>query len=124
VDPTHLERRQRRGAGRKGAQAWRPILIHEVVAEFLLSERHKPAKLLPPESMTVVDKPNTHDPIGNHFRLRLLYYFRCFLIAEIPPDTQWFEVRYLTDHELGELRVIGRCGWDDRSDENELLKVA
>ncbi len=106
------------------AKSWRPVSVHDVVAEFLLSERDKSARILPQESMVVVDNPNTNDPAENHFRLRLLYYFRCFLVAEIPPDTQWFEVRSLTDYELVELRVIGRCGWDDPADANELVRVA
>jgi hypothetical protein len=103
---------------------WTRVTVHNVVAEFLQSERWKPAGVLAPQCMNAVDTPNTSDPVENHLRLRLLYYFRCFLFAEIPPDTEWFEVRYLTDNELNQLRVVGRCSWDDRADQNELAKVA
>jgi hypothetical protein len=109
------------------SQSWRSISIHDVVAEFLLNERYKAAQILlphSPEHMAVVDAPDIKDPRENHFRLRLLYYFRCQLMCEIPPDTQWFEVQNLGQEELSELRVAGRCGWDDPVDNNELLNVA
>src|SRR5262249_19706612 len=60
--------------------------------------------------------------VENHVRLRLLCLIRRHLICEIPPDTEWYEVRNLTDNELPELRIIGRCGLD-WADNNELLKV-
>src|SRR5579884_657710 len=40
------------------------------------------------------------------------------------PDTRWFFVEFLRSSHLDELRAMGRCGWDDPSDLNELRKVA
>ena len=106
------------------SQSWNPISIHTVVAEFLLGERFKVAQFLPHDKMGVVDNADTDNPFDNHFRLRLLFYFRCQLFCEIPPDTVWFEVHSLGDEDLADLRVIGRCGWDDPGDNNEITKVA
>ncbi len=103
------------------------VSIHYFVAEFLQAERYNAAGFLPPTEMRIVDAPNLNDPIENHYRLRILYYFRAHLLGEVPPDTQWFEVQYLTDRELSELHAVSRCGWEnptDPSDHNELAKVA
>ena len=106
-------------------QVWQQTTIHEVVAEFLLSERVKYARL-PANLLAQVDTPNTANPAENHFRLRLLNYMRLQIMVEIPPDTTWYEVRSLTDAELPELLVIAHCGWDDDlgRDRNELSAVA
>lgn len=71
----------------------------------------------------VIDNPNTMDPSENHFRLRLLFYVRAELMGEVPPDTQWYEVRNLGDDELKELLIIARCGLDNLAENNELIKV-
>lgn len=103
---------------------WTQVTIHDVVAAFLQSERDKFAGL-PPDLMHKIDSPDTNNSLDNHFRLRLLYYVRCFLMAEIPPDTQWFEVQNLTNNELNDLYVVGRCGWDAPGlDNNQLATVA
>jgi hypothetical protein len=108
------------------SQVWKPISIHDVVAEFLLSERHKVAPLISSADLAVIDTPDTKHPYQNHFRLRALLCVRRQLICEIPPDTEWFEVHNLGTAELDELIVIGRCGWDDPTgaDRNELVNVA
>jgi len=106
------------------SQVWQRISIHDVVAEFLFSERHKLPQLPSADMMAVIENPDTKNPYQNHFRLRALLYIRCHLLGEIPPDTRWFEVRSLHDDSLPELRVIGRCGWDDPADHNELTEVA
>jgi hypothetical protein len=41
-------------------------------------------------------------------RWRLLHAIRRHLIGELPSETQWHEVRDLTDNELSELHVIAR----------------
>jgi len=99
---------------------WTRISVHVVVAAFLRSEQHKIAGVLPPELAT----PNIKDPRQNHQRLRYLLLIRRLMIGEIPPDTEWFEVRTLTDNDLADLHVIARCGWDDPRDRNELPQVA
>ena len=55
----------------------------------------------------------------------MLYEYRRPFFGEFPPDTVWYEVENLTDAELSQLCVVGRCGWDDAAhDQNELLQVA
>jgi hypothetical protein len=73
---------------------------------------------------TLLDAPNLNDPEQNHDRLRLAYVIRSRFIREIPPDTVWYEVRYLTDKELPELYVVAHAAWMDLADNNELFKVA
>jgi hypothetical protein len=109
--------------------AWKRVSVHRVVAEFLRNEPHRLALTVSPASQTrlmpMIESPNIGDPAENHARLRLLYLIRRQLIGEIPPDTQWHEVRNLTDNELTELHVIARSGWDaPGQDNNELLRVA
>ena len=105
------------------AEVWQQISVHDMVTEFLRSERHKPASLLPSADMGVVDRPDTSNPAENHLRLRLLLYFRCHLLHELPPDTQWFAVDSLHDDELDELLVLARCGLDNLAVNNELAQV-
>lgn len=104
---------------------WRRVTVHAVVAEFLRAERHK-LRWLPPTAFALIDQANTGDPAENHARLRYLASIRRQLLGEIPPDTRWYKVHTLTDANLIELHVIGRCGFDDPfgRDQNELKKVA
>jgi|GEM_PF-2862495 hypothetical protein len=111
---------------------WRPVTVHEVVAEFLRSERYKFPETSLPELMSLTETPDIKNAHHNHRRLRLLYILRRHIFGEIPPDTQWYEVRNLTDRELDDLHVIARIGWDWRpnpdnqhpEDKNEVRKVA
>jgi hypothetical protein len=95
-------------------QCWKPVSIHEIVAEFLLGERGRgfQADVMPrltTDQIAAVERPNIADPLENHFRLRLLMYCRAELIGEIPPDTRWFEVSWLGNDDLRELKYISRC---------------
>ena len=56
----------------------------------------------------MIDSPNLDDPAENQKRLRLLYYKRAMFIFEVPPDTRWSEVRYLTESHLDQLYCSGR----------------
>jgi hypothetical protein len=49
---------------------------------------------------------------------------RNVFVVEIPPDTEWYEVKSLTDTELSELHVVNYQDWNDPADKNELTKVA
>lgn len=104
---------------------WRSVTVHAVVAEFLRSERHR-LIALPRDALALIDQPNIVDPPENHARLRYLALIRRQLLGEIPPDTRWYKVCTLTDGNLPELYVIGRCGFDDPCgrDQNELQSVA
>jgi hypothetical protein len=104
---------------------WTPVPVHEVVAEWLLGERQTNFAFIPPGSQ-FIDAPNIKDPQENHTRLRLLYHARSHFFGDIPPDTEWFEVKNLTDNELDELHVVGRIArWlAADKDKNELRLVA
>jgi hypothetical protein len=99
---------------------WTPISVHSMVLEFLRSERHK----FPPELQSLIDEPNLENHFHNNRRMWMLYRIRAPFIGEIPLDTQWFDVVNLEDEDLDQLLVVGRGGWDDPADENELRKVA
>src|SRR5208282_2296584 len=77
-----------------------------------------------PAGTPFIDSPNTSDPQENHTRLRLLYYVRGRIFAEIPPDTTWYEVKNLTDNELDELHVIAHIPYWAGTDKNELRRVS
>jgi len=103
---------------------WTPVSIHEVVAEFLKSERDTAAGFIQSAMTSIIDNPDLTNSLQNHLRLKLLFIIRRWIVGEIPLDTIWYEVQNLTDQELNELHVIARCGWDDPGDRNELRKVA
>jgi hypothetical protein len=113
---------------------WNIVNVYQVIAAFLFAERQNNVQKLVIDrgfmSAAEVDRllnaPDINNPDDNYFRLRMLYFCRNSFFGELPPDTVWHEVKYLTDAELGELYVIGRCGWDDpnHNDRNELFNVA
>jgi hypothetical protein len=114
-------------------KTWQPADIHEVALEFLRAERHRLEALERQEGsssladdLALINRADLADPLENHRRWRLLYLLRAPLFAEIPPDTEWFRVDTLTGHELDELHIIARCGWDDPEgrDRNELRLAA
>ncbi len=72
----------------------------------------------------LITHPDVNDWSQNHLRGCLLWAIRGALLQRVPMDTKWYEVKYLRREHLGELRVIGRCEWDDPSDKNEVLSVA
>jgi hypothetical protein len=102
---------------------WCRVTVHAVVAEFLRSERRTVIALLPaalqPHVLPCIDQPNIVDPSENHTRLRCLALIRRQLLGEIPPDTQWYKVCTLTDAELTELYVIGRCRFEGSSENDD-----
>jgi hypothetical protein len=102
---------------------WKPVSVHDVIAEFLVSERETRFTWIP-RGTPFIDSPDVNDPKENHTRLRLLYYVRAKFFAEIPPDTQWYEVMHLTDNELDELHVVAHVDPWMAADKNELREVA
>ncbi len=86
---------------------WSAVLIHQVVSAFLRAERHEFGKIFPPW-LPLIDHPNLGDPVENQKRLRLLYYKRGMFMIEVPPDTRWYEVRYLNEDHLDQLYCAGR----------------
>jgi len=103
---------------------WRRVTVHDMHLAFLVAERERYAPALARFGPGLVDAPDLADPEQNRLRMRMLYYMRRHLVGEIPPDTEWHEVRWLTDEHVDELRVIGRCEWDNPLDRNQLRRVA
>lgn len=101
---------------------WRLATIHEVVLEYLLAERHKHVQT--EWIAQLLDNPDLQDTFQNHRRLHLIYATRRWIMGEIPPDTQWFEVQPITQRDLDQVHAIARCGWDHPADKNEICKVA
>jgi hypothetical protein len=114
-------------------KAWTKVCVHKVILEFLLAEETTRLSQLPPDQMPalvktqglkrILHEADLNKAAENHTRLRLLCLIRRWLICEIPPDTEWYVVQNLSDYELSELRIIGRCGLDDWADGNEVLKA-
>jgi hypothetical protein len=105
---------------------WQRVTVHDMHAAFLRGEREKYMQALASAGVDValIDAPDLRDPEENRQRMRLVYGVRRWLVGEIPPDTEWYEVRSLTADHAHELRVIGRCGWDSPLDRNQLAVVA
>lgn len=113
---------------------WTRVSIHHVVLAWLRAERdtrlvsliagNLPQILLNPGLDALLNKADLNDLVQNHARLRMLYLYRNVFVVEIPPDTEWYELRNLTDAEIDELYVINLPEWNDPGDRNELRKVA
>jgi hypothetical protein len=112
---------------------WSAVSIHNVVLAWLRAERPTvmamAAQRLPEQLWTsglaaLLDQADLNDAEGNRARLRLLSMYRNVFMVEIPPDTEWYEVRSLTDDELQELHVVNYQTFNDPADKNELMKVA
>src|SRR5262249_29418329 len=121
-----------RGAGRAGpperaedvtrlADAdWRRVTVHDTHLAFPVAGRACYAPALARFGPGLADAPDRAAPEQNRLRMRMLYYMRRHLVGEIPPDTEWHEVLWLTDEHVDDLRVIGRCEWDNPLDRNQL----
>src|SRR5579871_2188623 len=105
-------------------EQWAATTIHAPLLVFLKAEWDKWARMTRFVNRDLVSQPNLNDDAENHLRACLISAVRGPLLQQLPQDTQWFEVKWLRHEHLDELRVVGRCGWDDVNDENELLKVA
>ncbi len=113
---------------------WRRVSIHQIVLAWLRAERNTRVAnwlaSLPSDNKwearlsSLLDQANINDAEENRARLRLLYLIRSPFVVEIPPDTKWYEVRNLTDGELGQLHVVNYGDWKSPGDKNELAKVA
>ncbi len=104
-------------------QQWTSVAMHEPFLAFLRAEWDKWSAITRWVDSRLVSHANTSDNAENILRVHLLSAVRGPLLQHLPQDTQWFEVKWLQDEHLEELRVIARCGWDDPADKNEVLKV-
>jgi hypothetical protein len=91
-----------------------------MVAEFLFGEREKEEFSFIPPGTPVIDAPNVNSPHENHTRLRILYHGRAQFFGEVPPDTRWYEVKFLTDNELDDLYVVARVSPWMTADPNDM----
>ncbi len=105
-------------------EEWRAASVFSVHLAVLRAELEKLRAQLPPDAVALIERPDVHDPLANHRRMRILYGYRAELLGEVPPDTRWYEVHFLRHEHLADLEVISRCGWDSPNDHNELHKVA
>jgi hypothetical protein len=113
---------------------WNRVSVHEVVLAWLRAERGTnlanrlaglPQAVWMPGVSELLDRADLDDAAQNRARLRLFYLIRNVFFTEIPLDTEWFEVRYLTDCELTkEVHAVNHKDWNDPGDKNELPKVA
>lgn len=112
--------------GRPAEQTWDKVTISRVYHAFLNGEFDKCIQAWGPlasANRALIDNPNFGDESENCKRAFLLC-FRAPLLFRIPCSTVWYKVVALEESHLNELLVIGRCGWDDGTDHNELLNVA
>jgi hypothetical protein len=100
-------------------KAWTRVSMHHVVLAWLRAERGTNVALALsrfPETLwasglsQLLDHPNFNNPEENRARLRIMYVIRNVFMLEIPPDTEWFEVRNLNDAELSELHAVNHAG--------------
>ncbi len=116
------------------SKSWQQVSIHKVILAWLRAERLTNLQnfLMLPEAVwklaidPLLDNANLNDPEENRARLRFLYKVRNIFFTEIPIDTEWYEVRFLTDQEIDEIRAVFYHEWNDPKGQgnNELDKVA
>ena len=89
----------------------RRVSEHEVMAEFLKTDFHKPEFVKYQESLGgLVTAPNLTDVVENAVRRALLFVRHGALWRELPAGTQWFEVE-IDRAELERIRVFPRAQW-------------
>lgn len=107
-------------------QKWEKVTIHQVYHAFLKSEFEKCIQTFGQHAVAnkeLIDNPDFDNESQNCKRSFLLC-FRAPLLVQIPCSTVWYKVSSLSQSHINELIVIGRCGWDDDNDHNELVNVA
>jgi hypothetical protein len=104
---------------------WRQITIHHVIAAFLHAERNTRFNRYQPW-LSLIDTPNLTDPLENHKRLRLLYFFRAKFMVEVPTDTAWYEVAFLSENDTNALYLSARHNpkWDAEGNRLDLVAQA
>jgi hypothetical protein len=104
-------------------ELWNPVGIYPVHLAFFQAEFAKlPGKM--PGDEELAEHPDPGDPAQNERRRTLLYGWRGPLLNRIPDSTTWYEVRYLREGHLHQLRAINFPEWNSPKDRNELVKVA
>jgi O-antigen/teichoic acid export membrane protein len=92
-------------------QLIRRVSEDEVIAEFLKSDFHCPEFQEYRDALQgIVFSPNCDDPEENAKRRALLFTRHLSLWAEIPEETEWYEVR-VSEPEIPLIRVFPRAQW-------------
>jgi hypothetical protein len=87
-------------------QEWIPATYDEVCLSFLRAEWDKFSTVTRHHDRRLIDNPNMADFGENSLRRNILSRSREPLLRWIPPNTQWYRVRFLQDGHLDELRAI------------------
>ena len=104
-------------------EQWTEVPIQHVHLAYLRAEASKLDPSLQAIGQALMTAPDLSGERDNNARQQILYTRRALVMEAIPNSTTWYEVQHLQRACLGELLVIGRCGWDDPRDRNELLRV-
>lgn len=83
----------------------------EAISEFLKADlEHDAYRRFRDMLRPIVVRPNLSDPMENAARRHLLYCRHLALWAELPRDTQWYELE-ITPADLDRIRVFPRAHW-------------
>jgi len=93
-----------------GLRVLRSLNEHEVIADFLNSEFHHPEFKEYQEFGNLVRNPDLQSHRENALRRALLFLRRGAMWRELPPDTQWFQVK-LRPEDLTRIRFFPRAQW-------------
>lgn len=107
-------------------QKWEKVTINQVYHSFLKSEFEKSISMFQQcaeANRDMINNPDFNNDFQNCIRAMLLSP-RLPLLYQIPSSTVWYKVSSLNQFHLAELAVIGNCGWDSNSDQNELIEVS
>ena len=104
-------------------EQWNPVGVEFMQLAFF---RHEFASLpgRMPGDEKLAAAPDLDSPAENERRRTLLYAWGRRFLMHIPESTTWYEVRYLREGHLHQLRAIDFPEWNSHKDRNELPKVA
>ena len=108
--------------GTLSSEKWGEVSFDIVSVTFIRGEAFKHKDFTESECR-LIRTPDLTNSEENLARCLLLARMRGGLLSGIPPDTVWYEVRYLKGEHLDELRVLRYPYWISPNDENELGKV-
>jgi hypothetical protein len=89
----------------------------EVYCQFLRTELYRFSGPEQASIAALVNNPDFNDGSQNFNRRSLLFQFRYPLLAQLPNPLEWHSAKMQTG-DLEKLRLIRRCGWDDKALDN------
>ena len=105
-------------------ESWIEVGFNPVALAFLVGEWDKWPQYYWPVDKRLITHADLNNAGENGTRALLLVRVRGLLLERVPPDTRWFEVKYLRDSHLEQLLVIGRCGFIALQDDHALRSAA